>query len=283
MHSFRQSENSRWLLTQVIPYASEHDADLSVPLQRNTFIRNPRSKVTVEETRVVEGKTVPNVSTACFLEMLTTGAKGPGVTRYVIGSVKQVVFLVACIGYGEGWSWEEVIAIAVLQAERVRKVLGGEVIPPSPQLSMTRRVSMAKSIVPLIILLLGLFLVVTGLSSSNQYSNQLTTANAGFGDAACPVGPPANWIQKADHPPMEIVVVWSHASNKAASRFYKKYAGCTTYGGVTSLAGLARQFSYFRVAAFWPDASTQQVNGVVRRYKQSGLFQMMPKMHAPVC
>src|ERR1039458_3057327 len=51
MHSFRQSENSRWLLTQVIPYASEHDADLSVPLQRNTFIRNPRSKVTVEETR----------------------------------------------------------------------------------------------------------------------------------------------------------------------------------------------------------------------------------------
>jgi hypothetical protein len=116
---------------------------------------------------------------------------------------------------------------------------------------------MAKSIVPLIILpaLLGLFLVVTGLPSSNvsyPYSNLLTTANAGFGEAACPVGPPAQWNKKADHPPMEIVVVWSHASNKAVSRFNKKYAGCTTYGGVTSPAGLPRQFSYFRVAAFWP-------------------------------
>ena len=102
----------------------------------------------------------------------------------------------------------------------------------------------------------------------------------------CPVGPSAQQEFDPNRPPMEIEVVWSRSAGTAATNFIKKYKGCVTssiaVSGPTRAAG-APPNSSFELAAFFADASTQQIVGVTHAFKNSGLFLKVKYLRALTC
>ena len=57
-------------------------------------------------------------------ERVSAGSrKGPSNTKYVVGSISNVVFLLACYEYGHGWPWDDVVQFAEIQAEKINSAL----------------------------------------------------------------------------------------------------------------------------------------------------------------
>jgi hypothetical protein len=120
--SWRLEEPRRGLWHQIIPYALVEDAERAVPLQVEMGSKN-RAEVVVNESKILEGLSIPGTDTSWVCESYTTTQKGPGVSRYVVGNVGRFVFMLAASARGEGWPMEEVASLASLQANRIRAVL----------------------------------------------------------------------------------------------------------------------------------------------------------------
>ena len=124
IRSFEQDVSERWLWVEVIPYTSSSDAESRVPHLRDTLIPNSLARVRVTRERDVDPLKVPDVADYPFaFEQLTHGELGPGTSRYLGGRVENVIFVIACSGSGEGWTWTEVASIASLQKIKVSTVL----------------------------------------------------------------------------------------------------------------------------------------------------------------
>lgn len=104
-------------------YADESDAIRRLPHVREMWGRNPNSRVTVAEERVVNDIQIEGVTHTLVIEQETIGLDYPTVTRIVAGVVGRVLFNIKCSGLLDTWPWEKVIALASLQASKIRDTL----------------------------------------------------------------------------------------------------------------------------------------------------------------
>jgi hypothetical protein len=118
---FEQSDSGRWLWTQVMPFASPLDAIEALSDLPDIVKGNPQRSVTM--TKTIEDQSIESVTHSLFFEQSSTGIEGPGVERFVAGSIERVVFTVACSKFNEAWPWSEVSVIAVNQANKIRKIV----------------------------------------------------------------------------------------------------------------------------------------------------------------
>ena len=122
--SFAQGE-SRWLWTQVLPYASPEDADSALQALPGpgSFMKNLRSQVQpTAEPRLLLDFEIPNTDGSLAIEQETDGPRGPTASRIAAGRVGSTVFACAFSGV-EPWPWTEVVEIAALQARQIRDEL----------------------------------------------------------------------------------------------------------------------------------------------------------------
>ena len=123
--SFRQTDSPLTLWAQVGPYATREDADDAVPRLLLMGQRNPRFAGTVADEKVIEDFHIPDVGITHVVDRSATGSsKGPSNSKYVMGSVDHIIFMIAFSAYGDGWPWSDVSLISSLQVNKIRQVLG---------------------------------------------------------------------------------------------------------------------------------------------------------------
>ena len=80
--------------------------------------------------RIFEEESIPGVSPSIVFEQFSTDRDGAGFGQYAGGSAGGVLFVVACttIEYGlreepgSRWPWSELLALAALQSDKVRRL-----------------------------------------------------------------------------------------------------------------------------------------------------------------
>jgi hypothetical protein len=129
----------------------------------------------------------------------------------------------------------------------------------------------------------GALLLISVVEKGPATSGTIAATTALLG---CPVGPSAQQEFNPNRPPMEIEAVWSRSAGAAATDFIKQYKGCLTtsiaVGGPTRAPG-APPNSSFELAAFFADASTEQIVGVTHALEDSGLFTKVKYIRALNC
>jgi hypothetical protein len=123
--SFKLRTSHKGLWVEAMPFASDLDAERAIPLVHQYSKKGRFSGVTITEEKVVADRRIQGVSKTWISEAKTTGKNGTGSAWYIVGSVDQILFIVSCSGVGDDWSWEEVVSIVVLQAEKIRSGLDG--------------------------------------------------------------------------------------------------------------------------------------------------------------
>jgi hypothetical protein len=113
LRSFAQDDKFRWLVTQVIPLASQSDAALAVKDAPNRFLRNPRSRVSVKLEHSVGDITAPGGGPSTWAyEQETASSMGPGVCRYLAGTCGSTLYVIIAAGLTESWRWDEIVCVA---------------------------------------------------------------------------------------------------------------------------------------------------------------------------
>ena len=121
--SLAEAESARTAWFEVVPYATSEDAELSLRQVPRFFAGTSKPDQTVVSERVVDDQVLPGSTDTWIFEKRTTGPDGDDLSRYVGGTVDQILFL-TCFGGPEGvWSWADVMDLTTLQSERVRAAL----------------------------------------------------------------------------------------------------------------------------------------------------------------
>jgi hypothetical protein len=118
--SYRQTTRPRGFWVQIAPYGLPSDAEAAVPRLLSMAYKNPKFSGTATEVREAAVE-IRGVGQTFAEERSSTGSpEGPSNTKYVVGSISHIVFMFACYELGTGWSWDEVISIAEIQAEKIK-------------------------------------------------------------------------------------------------------------------------------------------------------------------
>jgi hypothetical protein len=120
--SLAQSGPKRSAWVEVVPYATAADARLSLRQVPHFFVGVAGAEETITGERAVDDQYLPGVADTWFYKKSTTGPAGEVCARYVGGTVGEVLFL-TCMSDREPWPWEDVVGVAGLQADRVRRSL----------------------------------------------------------------------------------------------------------------------------------------------------------------
>jgi len=128
---FRQSDPPRSLLAEVLPTATSEDGESQVRKARSAIVES-NSEVVRSEEKEIEGIRVPNVESSMIWETVNVRGDLRGYERIICGRVENITFMVAGAAWGEGWSWNDLIAIASAQATKVRTQLSIEKGDASP-------------------------------------------------------------------------------------------------------------------------------------------------------
>jgi hypothetical protein len=122
--SFEEADTSRSVWVEAVPYASAEDAGVSLREAPRYFVgaRGP-GEALVDES-VVDDQVLPGVTDTWMFEKSTTSPGGDSLARYVGGTVGRILFLTCFARSDEMWPWADVIALARLQAERIRPDVG---------------------------------------------------------------------------------------------------------------------------------------------------------------
>jgi len=123
LRSFRRDGPSRGLWIQITSFASSTDAESVIPKMRSGLSASVTSKVAVQDERDVTDVEVRAFSQAVVVEKTVVRGGVTGFNRYIIGSVGAVVCALGCSGAGSTWSLDDVVQFAVLQGEKVQRVL----------------------------------------------------------------------------------------------------------------------------------------------------------------
>jgi hypothetical protein len=289
VRSFEQIETKRTIVTQVIPYAAEDDAQGALPLLLRSSRSNLERKKSIVREEMVSNVDIPGAFNPSVTELFLTGDEGPSVVRRVVGNVENVAFLVVGSGSWDGWPLDKICSVASLQAERIQKILRGQEILPSPQLVSVRRRERTRLTIFLLALALligGIFLIPSRQGNSGSNASNSYGATSAGPPYNCPVTPAARVAFNSRRPPMEIMLIWSVTSNTAATKFIKKYEGCLTYTiaerGPAGVTGVPPNSDY-ELAEFWADASKAQINGVTEDFENSRLFSKVADLQTLRC
>jgi hypothetical protein len=105
-------------------YASVGDAESVVADMTARLRPNPRAEARVTGTQEIEGLTVPGVARVWVHENTNISAAGTGASRYIAGNIDEVAFGFGCGGRTSAVPWDDVISIAKIQADRIRRYKG---------------------------------------------------------------------------------------------------------------------------------------------------------------
>lgn len=126
--SMTRAEPTRSAWVEVVPYASAEDALVSLQQVPTFFVGTGPADEEIDWERTVDDLVVPRVADTWIFEKSTTGPGGKSHARYVGGTVQRILFLVCLSDPEAARPWDEVLAVATMQAERVRGALG--ISPP---------------------------------------------------------------------------------------------------------------------------------------------------------
>jgi hypothetical protein len=108
----------------VIPFGSAIDAVTGLP----ATIKGEREKQSDGQQLVKDyfvEKVPPGVEHAFFLEREGVHS-GESCRGWVVaGNVEEIAFFVSCTHHGDGWTWDAVLEIAPLQAQKIRRAVDG--------------------------------------------------------------------------------------------------------------------------------------------------------------
>lgn len=126
---FSQASTRNRVRVRVISYVSSGDARAMVPELAESFRRvERRHKKTIGISDVeLPLETVRPIvrsgENSVFFEQSKLGPRGRVITKYMIGTAGNVVFLVGCTKPHGVFSWEEVIEVASLQVQKIQQSL----------------------------------------------------------------------------------------------------------------------------------------------------------------
>lgn len=114
--NYRHEE--RYLFIEVALMESEADADRLIKGSRTRYYRKPGVKVVAE--RDVADYQLPTIATSQLYERETARGSVRYVNRTVTGRVGDVFLEVRAGGSGGGFNWDDTMAIATAQAEKIK-------------------------------------------------------------------------------------------------------------------------------------------------------------------
>jgi hypothetical protein len=125
---FMKNEIELGFSAQVSAYASSEDAASRVSALPALTLNNHGR--TLMSERTFEDRMIPGVSRSKVFEQFSSDREGSGFGQYAGGCQGNILFIVSCttIQYGrrdepeERWSWSELVALAQLQADKVRRL-----------------------------------------------------------------------------------------------------------------------------------------------------------------
>ena len=122
--SFEQTGVARSAWSEVVPYATAADASLSLRQAPRYFegTDEPGQRVVVQ--RFVEDRVLPGLDDAWIFEKSLSGPSGVRLSRFVAGTVGRVLSIASASGREGMWEPEDLVGLALRQAERVRGALG---------------------------------------------------------------------------------------------------------------------------------------------------------------
>jgi hypothetical protein len=118
--SFEYSDKRRSMWIEVIPFASQSDAELEIPHLLTKLMKNSHAKVSVMQETTVDGASTLGIPNSVAKEQITNGKDGPGSAKYAAANVAEYMFAVAYSDFGETSSWDEIKVIAELQVNKIR-------------------------------------------------------------------------------------------------------------------------------------------------------------------
>jgi hypothetical protein len=118
----------RLLWVEVIPLLSAPDAESLLPTLPAHFVR---TKIAVTAEQRLEPHEIPEVAAYPFVyEQSTQGRRGPGVGRYVAGTVGPILFIVAFSAVTTAdVPWTDVASVAASQAAKISRTLNASTQP----------------------------------------------------------------------------------------------------------------------------------------------------------
>jgi hypothetical protein len=122
--SFEQAGVDRSAWFEAVPYATAADASLSLRQAPRYFegTDDPGERVVVQ--RFVEDRVLPGLADAWIFEKSLSGPSGDRLSRFVAGTVGQVLSIASSSGREGTWELDDLVSLALRQAERVRGALG---------------------------------------------------------------------------------------------------------------------------------------------------------------
>lgn len=112
---------SAWV--EVVPYATADDAALSLGQVPRFFVGTQQPDEVVMSEQSIDDHHPAGVVDTWVYEKSTTGPAGSTLSRYVGGTVDQILFLTCLSGREAFWPWPDVVDVAERQAEQVRTAL----------------------------------------------------------------------------------------------------------------------------------------------------------------
>lgn len=114
--SFRSAD--RWLWTQLVPLASAADSQSALDTVPTLFLKSLRGRVTLESASEVPGIAVTGADATWACEQRTSGRGAVGTTLLLAWTLGADLVVTAASGQPD-WSWDELLAIAARQRERL--------------------------------------------------------------------------------------------------------------------------------------------------------------------
>jgi hypothetical protein len=122
--NYRYGQPTRYLYIELALTEQEADADRLIESSPTRFYRNPG--VTIIGERSVTGYDVPILENAQLYERETVRGSVHGVNRWITGRVGEVFLAVQAGGTGGGWEWNEAVAFAAAQADKITRLRSPE-------------------------------------------------------------------------------------------------------------------------------------------------------------
>jgi len=121
--SYEQRSPRQSVIPTIIPYVSAMDARESVTEIKNFTVPNPRASGVVVEQSILTNLNIPGVEDTDVTETIRMADYGRVVTRYIAGSVENILFFIVSSKRGDDWDWSESIGVATRQAQRIQEIL----------------------------------------------------------------------------------------------------------------------------------------------------------------
>jgi hypothetical protein len=118
--SFEQVGTGRTAWVEVVPYATAEDAELSRRQSPPYFVGTDQPDEQVVAGGEIDGREIDGVAELWVYEKSVAGPGGVRVSRYVAGTVEQVLLIASCAGDEEAWSLDDLMGLAAKLVDRVR-------------------------------------------------------------------------------------------------------------------------------------------------------------------